>query len=352
MNSSLAENQASPDEPSAGSETAPENDETSPAGEDTSQAEDTGPQDTEGTQTPDQEPEDPTTVDEVGASNPQEALTHIDWGDCPDSRDGETTGSLQNRDINEASGLAASRQNPGAYWVHNDSGDSARLFAVDVEGEHLATVNLEGANADDWEDMAMGPGPDDSTPHLYVADIGDNAAGRDEVQIYRATEPQFDLQSGQVPLEMDVQAVRFDVRYPDGAQDAEAFFIDPLDGLAYVITKARSGAIVFRVELPRESDDDLRWEKVGELDVALATGADIDASGSLVAVRSYTSVRMYSREAGETLIESLTRDGCSANSRGERQGETIAFSLEGDRYVTVSEGEQETIWQFDVSPSP
>ena len=35
----------------------------------------------------------------------------------------------------EASGIVASRKNPGVLWVHNDSGDTARLFALSYTGK-------------------------------------------------------------------------------------------------------------------------------------------------------------------------------------------------------------------------
>jgi hypothetical protein len=40
------------------------------------------------------------------------------------------TGNVQSSLVIEASGLAASRKNANVLWVHNDSGDSARVFAM------------------------------------------------------------------------------------------------------------------------------------------------------------------------------------------------------------------------------
>lgn len=39
-------------------------------------------------------------------------------------------GVVECNDIKEASGIVASRVNPGVLWVHNDSGDKARTFAM------------------------------------------------------------------------------------------------------------------------------------------------------------------------------------------------------------------------------
>ena len=89
----------------------------------------------------------------------------------------------------EASGLAVSRTNEGVLWAHNDSGDTARVFAFGEDGGRLGTFKLVGAGATDWEDMALGPDVDDAgdpvadRDALYVADFGDNDAVRDAVTL-------------------------------------------------------------------------------------------------------------------------------------------------------------------------
>ncbi|WP_299769442.1 hypothetical protein [uncultured Pseudoteredinibacter sp.] len=78
--------------------------------------------------------------------------------------------------LEETSGLA---QHDGLMWTHNDSGDKPRIYAIDEVGKILKTVNIKDGHHFDWEEMAH----DDK--HLYVADIGDNFAQRDELYLYR-----------------------------------------------------------------------------------------------------------------------------------------------------------------------
>ena len=54
--------------------------------------------------------------------------------------------------LDEASGLAQSRTNPGVFWVHNDSGDEPRVYAVSRSGALLGSYTLSGATAIDWEE--------------------------------------------------------------------------------------------------------------------------------------------------------------------------------------------------------
>lgn len=47
-------------------------------------------------------------------------------------------------------------RSPGLLYVQNDSGDSARIFAVDARsGRTLAVYSVPGATNVDWEDIAV-----------------------------------------------------------------------------------------------------------------------------------------------------------------------------------------------------
>jgi hypothetical protein len=153
-----------------------------------------------------------------------------------------TRGTVETELLTEISGLAASRSQPDVLWAHNDSGDTARVFAMGVDGQHLGSYTLAGIDAVDWEDMAIGPGPVEGADYLYLADIGDNPAERPDVIVYRAPEPDAGASD-------DLTGVKTLVlRYPDKPHDAEVLLVDPLDGALYIITKEITGgpSTVFR----------------------------------------------------------------------------------------------------------
>ena len=95
----------------------------------------------------------------------------------------------QDRDIKEASALAASQRWPGIYWTLNDSGNSPNLFALDEKGANRGDFRVEDADNEDWEALALGPGKDGG-PALYIGDIGDNDRKRKEIVVYRVPEPE------------------------------------------------------------------------------------------------------------------------------------------------------------------
>ena len=255
----------------------------------------------------------------------------------------QRTGTIGSTDLVEASGTAASRLNPGVVWAHNDSGDRATAYAVGPEGEDLGSFRIPGATAFDWEDMAAGPGPDESATYLYFGDIGDNfgiRAGR--ITVYRV--PEVDPTG---PDDVLSGAVAIPFRYPDGAYDAEALFVDPVDGALYVVTKDHDQARVFRGNGFSDGATVENMEVVTILDVgAQVTGADISWDGSTIALRGYEDVWMWHRTPGATIADALEGEPCAAPSPDEDQGESIAF-MDDDAYVTISEGENPPLHRVD-----
>ena len=84
----------------------------------------------------------------------------------------KTIGQLGDTRLHEISGIAASHRHPGRYWLHNDSGDGAFLYAIDAQGALQGVVQIDGVIAVDWEDVASFER--NGKAYLMVADCGDN----------------------------------------------------------------------------------------------------------------------------------------------------------------------------------
>ncbi|CAE7717929.1 unnamed protein product [Symbiodinium sp. CCMP2592] len=284
---------------------------------------------------------------------------------CPATQAGESFGNVQTSQVDECSGLAASRVNRGVYWVNNDSGDGPKLYGLTREGKHVARLRIENSRANDWEDVAIGPGPEAGKSYIYVGDVGDNRRQRGTVQIYRVEEPNIPNGRGRND-DIVVRAERFDVTYPDGMKyDCEAVFIDQglgaekhgTVGRLYLITKGDGrnndpqwrGGDVFYVDLPARGSR-LNFVKTSvRINVDFATGADITSQGNVIAIRSYGNVLMWPRPCQWTIEDSMSRDPCYVDKKNERQGEAIAFGKDGDHYITISEGKYQPVWWFAMT---
>jgi len=264
--------------------------------------------------------------------------------DCPQFEPGEQVGTVQHNSINEASGIVASRRNRDVLWVHNDSGDSARVFAMKTDGTHLGIYTITGAGAVDWEDIAIGPGPVAGQDYLYVGDIGDNNAVRARgVQVYRVPEPAVDADQDSVNVAL-TGAVGITLRYPDGARDAETLMVDPANGDIYIVSKREAKSRVYRAACPQTSGMTMQF--VTELPWAQATGGDISSLGTEIIIRGYVNASLWLIPDEGAVADAFDEAPCSVPVAGEPQGEAVSFDASGLGYFTVSEGAHQPIYRF------
>jgi hypothetical protein len=266
--------------------------------------------------------------------------------DCPEFLNGIQSGTTDSNQLTEISGIAASRKNPGLLWVHNDSGGEAKTFAIDAEGTFRGSLNISDASNYDWEDIAIGPGPEENEDYLYVGDIGDNSKSRPYVIVYRVQEPNVD--SGQMIFEEIVsESESIKLTYPDGPRDAETLLLDPVTRDLYIISKSDSNSRIYVARYPQSTSEITEMEYKGQLPWSWATGGDISAGGNLVIVRGYLNASVWGRTAGTELWQALAGVECAAPLVIEPQGEAICFDANGCGYYTVSEGTYQPIYYFN-----
>lgn len=241
-------------------------------------------------------------------------------------------GQLPNGTVDEASGLAASRVNNNVLWTHNDSGDDPRVYAITTKGAVQCTIRLKGAAHVDYEDIAVGPGPNKGVSYVYVADIGDNESKRKNIIVYRFPEPDITRSTS-----IEVTPERIQLTYPDGARDAEALFIDPKTQDLYIITKREMRSRVYRAAAPLEGGSTRRLDLVTDLPINLTTAADISSTGTEVLVKNYTFTYYWRRNNNETLGAMFKRKPSKVAYMPEPQGEAICFGADDAGFYTVSE---------------
>src|SRR3954467_8420045 len=260
-----------------------------------------------------------------------------------------TAGPISDPAITEISGIHAGVHNPGVWWVHNDSGDTARVFALDGSGAVRGTYSLTGATAVDWEDIAVVAGATPGSGTIYAADIGDNALARSEIQVYRVAEPDVPATGPAVTTTLSgVETLH--LTYPDGPHDAETLLVDPATGDLLVITKLLLGGTVgvCRAAAPLAAGSTTQLTKVDTLTYPsglanAVTGGDISADGQAIVIGTYGNVRVYNRAGGATLWGALHTPPCTAPLPSEGQGEAVSFNPAATSLVTVSEGANQSV---------
>ncbi|HRN54006.1 MAG TPA: hypothetical protein PK788_10950 [Gemmatimonadaceae bacterium] len=243
-------------------------------------------------------------------------------------RDGADVGELRGADLREASGIVASQRHPGHFWLHNDSGNEPVLYLVDGTGAAVMRLRIDAVANRDWEDIAR------RGDTLFIAETGDNQAQHDTVFVYAVVEPATIVDSLSAP------ALRFAFRYPDGPRDAETLLVDPVTGDWFIVTKREERSRLYRYPAPQRADQIATLERIPfEFGFRMAVGGDVSADGATVLVKTYDQVLLWERAADEPLQRTLQRSPQRQPYTPERQGEAIAFALDGAAYYTASEVE-------------
>ena len=254
------------------------------------------------------------------------------------------SGAIGSAQLHEVSGVVASGLSADRFWVHNDSGDAPRLYAIDGQGALLQTLELTGITARDWEDLALGPGPEEGQPYLYAADIGDNQSARASITVHRIEEPAVGM--GYVASSSFDSLV---LTYPDGAHNAETLLVDPRDGSLLIVTKEAGGtAELYSTDYfgPGSQARELVYR--GQAVVTeTATGGDVSRDGTAIVIRGYGGVHGWTLEDSQSLWSALASSPCSLTSVGEPQGEAIGFLADGSGYLTISEGLNQPVNRFN-----
>jgi hypothetical protein len=271
-------------------------------------------------------------------------------------KDAVKVADLQEKGITESSGIAASRRTPGVYWVHNDSGDGANLYATDRKGRALASFTLTGATAVDWEDMAAAGTGEEA--RLYIGDIGDNGRNRDDTCVYRVYEPEVDVAlTGHAGKTMLAEKLPF--RYPDGHHDAETLMVHPVSQDVFIVTKEESGVSgVYKFPTPLTRNRTVTLEKVGSVRFTnplrlrgnnvgkLATAGDISPDGLRIVIRTYTDAFEWTASPEQSIGSALAAKARAVAVPWLGQYEAICYSHDGKSLLTTSEGRPCPLWEL------
>ena len=271
------------------------------------------------------------------------------------------------------SGLIKSRTYPDVYWVHNDSGDSPRLFAIEKNGNVIITeymkkgfhgevveankkpwqgIEILLAANQDWEDIAI------DNDRLYIADLGNNDNARRDMGIYVLYEPN--------PRAVHVSRILqyIPVRYPEQQKfpaeqwhfDSEGMFFD--DGKLYFLTKHRqpgkpmeweAGVNLYRLDTFKTSEANVLTKVDSNEHVLLATGADVSLDGSHLAVLTYSALWVFEKPRVSSQWLSGKSQVLPLDYSVTGQAEAVCWS---DNETILISNEQRQIFEINLGDIP
>jgi hypothetical protein len=278
---------------------------------------------------------------------------------------------------NEASGIVASRKDPGLYFWLRDGGPGKPGRPRDalwglrigtdrgpeaVRGDELfPTFPVSGASNVDWEALTV-----DDAGDLWIGELGANDCQRRQ-RLYRVPEPD-PATEGMLPVQAS-----YAVRFPDNPRsgcrtyNSEAMFW--LDGHLYLFAKTDRSP-VYRVDLPA-SGDQATVTRIGQLGHGIdnISASSISDDRTRLMVLDHKRMWVYevdpARRGDDLVLDAISRtprwqadfgaDGGASVEGGTfaRGSHALAFVAEDRRiYVTGPEGYGDTPPTQCPTPSP
>ena len=260
----------------------------------------------------------------------------------------QLAGVMIDPQLNEISGLAASRRHRDVLWMLDDGGNPERLFAVSTGGSRLATLRVEGVTKTDWEDLAAFEL--DGRHYLLIADTGDNGGLRRSLQLHIVEEPKRIENARLRPA----WSIAF--RWPDGARDCEAVAVDAERGQILLISKRRQPPELFALPLQPQGTALQTAQRLGSLTGvpqpdaqalrrnpqrarldSQVTAADVSPDGRTLAVMTYRWLLLYPRQAREGWGEAVARAPRFVPLPWLPQAEAMGWSSDGKHLYATGE---------------
>ena len=270
----------------------------------------------------------------VACSTKEQSNNQSATGQSDDFLPGVKLAELNHKELKEISGIAASVNNPKLLWAHNDSGNGADIFLLDDHLDIKLTCTLAGVENRDWEDIAVGPGPDASKSYVYIADIGDNEARHQYKYIYRFEEPVLNKTQGEKITITSFDRITFQLS--DAKKDTETLLLDPKTKNLYVVSKREEPVCLYELKYPYPKNDTLVADKLMSLPFTQIVGGDFSANGKEILMKNYNKV-YYWNSSSKSITDVLKESPLEIPYETEPQGESITWATDGSGFYTLSE---------------
>jgi hypothetical protein len=254
---------------------------------------------------------------------------------------------MKDNRLGESSGIAASIINKNAFWSHNDSGDSARIFLFNKSCEIIAVVNLKNVKAVDWEDIASFKKGEDG--FVIIADTGDNLHSRKTSVLYIIREPLVTVKPGATEaavIDVTPEAT-ITFSFEDGPHDCESVAVDPAESTIYLASKARNESKIYSIPIPANGEKQPSVAKIiATHKLPYATSMDISSDRTHAVILNYQNAFEFSRLKGETWAQAFSREPRMMSVPPRPQGEAICYGTEGKTLYLTSEGASQPVWEM------
>lgn len=237
--------------------------------------------------------------------------------------------------LNEVSGNEISK-NSNIIWMINDSGNKARLYAVDFKGNIKKTLEITAKN-NDWEDVTS-----DDFGNIYIGDFGNNENKRKNLAILKVAKKDLNNDS-KIPVERITFHYENQHKFPPKKKlhfDCESFFY--FKNHFYLFTKSRAKSnhgLTNLYKIPatvghHEAKFISSFSTCPEIQCWI-TAADISDDGKQVVLLSPNAILLFSNFSSDYFFDG---DFTSYYFNQESQKEGICFKNKNTLFITNEKG--------------
>ena len=270
-----------------------------------------------------------------------------------------SSGTISDRNIGEASGMAVSLIHEDIVWVINDSGNSSSVYALNPKGEVMGTLNIQGVSNNDWEDLASFEY--EGKPYVLIADVGDNASRRKAYFLHFIEEPDIEKISDLSSLSVK-PSWSITYTYEDGPRDCESVAVDIINERVLLLSKRDSPLLLY--ELPLTAQKNAVAKKCAEIKPLpkrtqgitqfskysnQPTAMDISADGLSAVVLTYGSTFYFSKKKSADWATVFSGSPREIMFPPLRQAESVCFDRDGSSIFITSEQIPAPLLKIDVS---
>ena len=201
-------------------------------------------------------------------------------------------------EIDESSALVKSRVWKDVFWTLNDSGDEARIFPINRNGEVLravwqkeeAGITIPDAVNIDWEDIST-----DNNGNLIIGAFGNNNSSRRDLAIYILKDPKPQFTSitrifRKIPFYFPEQK-----SFPDSSLNFDCEAVFSANDKIYLLTKHRTNTntCLYRFDSLNPLIEN-PVSKIGEFNIdGMVTAADVSEDGTKLTVLTYNNIWLF-----------------------------------------------------------
>ncbi len=243
--------------------------------------------------------------------------------------------TINDKSLNESSGLAASIKHPGIVYTHNDEGNT--IYAVEIDTcKVVGKFKVNGVRSDpDPEAITI----DHTTGKIWFGDIGNghpNQPFSDKTQAikYKGLPARIIVFDEPDQFSGSVSGTKLDIKYSTGDQNSEALLANPKTGQGWIINKGPQST-VFKLPNPIKSGTATATNtKIN----GWVTDASFTNDGKYILVR-YRTEKDASPKNVYVYDSSWNKVGDIPVPKVD-QGESITMDQDGPYFIIGSESKQ------------